>query len=190
MLGAVTIYGIHKWLNPDDVVVLDAIGEPYEQVRERSHSTLPRLTELNFVNLYVTRPAIFRFNDPADGFTTPPAKFLSLGAIKEKRVDAVTLSPQLEALPLDTSMHILVDLQNQLRRGNWRPIRVMDDPPIENTFATRASIRRCNDPTAYWQAKDKLQISLNIRCFQRNGHRSEDRYLITLQLARAFVNDD
>jgi len=178
---------IYDWLRPVDVVILDAIGEPYEQVRRQSHSTLPVLTEWNFINLYVTRPAVFRFNDPIHGFTTPPAKFLSLGAERDGSIYAVTLSPQVETLPLDASMRILVDLENQFRRGGWRPILVSDNPPIEDTPATRDAMRRCLTPTTYWQAGDKLQIVLYVHCFQRDGHPNEDRYLITLELAESFI---
>jgi hypothetical protein len=189
-LGIAVIYGAFATLRPTDEVVLNAIGEPYEQVRRQSHSTLPALSEWNFINLYVRRPAIFRFNDPVHGFATPAAKFLSIGAERNGAVYTAALSPQVETLPLDASMKILVDLQNQFRRGGWRPIRVSDNPPIEDTPATRAAIQRCSNPITYWQAEDKLQIVLDIRCFRRDGHPNEDRYLMTLQLAKPFVNDD
>ncbi|RDS84703.1 hypothetical protein DWU98_01690 [Dyella monticola] len=129
VLGATTAYAIHAWLRPTDIVILNAIGEPYEQVRAQSRSTLPPMTEWNFISLYVTRPAIFRFNDPIYGFTTPAAKFLTPGVEREGNVYDVTLSPQKETLPLDASMRVLIDLQNQFRRGGWRPILVSDSPP-------------------------------------------------------------
>lgn len=111
-------YVMHEQLHPADIVIVNTINEPYEQVRERSRSTLPPYdAEGGFLNLYVKRPTIFRFNDPHYGFVTPPAKFLFIGAITEEHIDGVTLSPQKETLPLDASMRVLVGLQNQFRRG-------------------------------------------------------------------------
>jgi len=184
-------YVAYQWLRPTDVVIVNAIGEPYEHVRLRSRSTLPPYDgEGGYLDLYVKRPAIFRFNDPRYGFVTPPAKLLFIGAVNQDSIDSVTLSPQVKALPLDASMRILIDLENQFRRGGWRPIAVSDNPPIEDTPATRAAIKRCDDPTTYWQAAEALQISLNIRCFPRDGHPDDDRYLMTLQLSTPFVYED
>jgi hypothetical protein len=189
-LGIAVIYGAFAALRPTDEVVLNIIGEPYEKVRQQSRSTLPALNEWNFLDLYVRRPTIFRFDEPNYGFVTPPAKFLFLEVVRENRVDAVTLSPQVKTLPLNESMAILVDLQSQFRHGGWKPIRLSEDPPIDDSPAMRASIHRCDDPTTYWQAANKLQVSLNIRCFQSDNHLNGERYLITLQLSTPFVNDD
>ncbi|WP_241495818.1 flagellar biosynthesis sigma factor [Paraburkholderia monticola] len=173
---------------PVDEVVL-TLGEPYEQVRRQSHSTLPLLTEVNSVNLHVRRPAIFRLSDPRYGFATPTAKFLSLYANQKGNVTLVTLSPQVETLPLDESMAILTDIQNQFRRGGWKPFHSSINRPIEDTKATREAIRACTAPTTRWQADDKYQVSLNIRCFRTDDRPDDERYLITLDLSLPVFDD-
>ncbi|WP_233804211.1 flagellar biosynthesis sigma factor [Paraburkholderia sp. HP33-1] len=174
---------------PVDEVAL-TLGEPYEQVRRQSHSTLPSLTEENSINLYVRRPAIFRLTDPRYGFATPAAKFLSLYANQQGNVTLVTLSPQVETLPLDESMAILTDLQNQFRRGGWTPLHSSTNRPIEDTPGTRNAIRACNAPTTRWQADNKYQVSLNIRCFRTDDRPNDERYLITLDLNFPVFKDN
>ncbi|TKC86794.1 flagellar biosynthesis sigma factor [Trinickia terrae] len=182
LFGCAVVWGIYAMTKPVDEVVL-TLGEPYEQVRQHSRSTLPVATEDNSINLYVRRPAVFRFRDPQFGFVTPPARFLSLYADQLGNVSLVTLSPQVETLPLDESMDILTDLQNQFRRKGWKPFHSRDTPPIEDTQATRNAIRTCTAPTTRWHADDKYQVSLNIRCFRTDDRANDERYLITLDLS-------
>ncbi|MGA3249508.1 MAG: hypothetical protein ABSD12_15315 [Paraburkholderia sp.] len=125
----------------------------------------------------------------AYGFSTPAAKFMMVSYDERGKVSGVTLSPQVETLPLDSTMVIVNDLQRQLKQGGWKQIRVADDPPIDNTPATRARIRACTAPTAYWQAVDKYQIGLNIRCFRSEDHPNDERYLITLDLGPLVFDD-
>ena len=166
---------------PADKVVL-TIGEPYTQIRQQSRSTLPVLARDNRINLYVRRPAVLRFSDPQYGFVTPAAKLLSLYADESGKVVAITISPQVDTLKLDEAMPVLTDLQNQFRRGGWQPFRVNGNPPIEVNRDTREHIRDCAAPTSYWQASNKYQISLNIRCFRSDDRPNDERYLITLDL--------
>jgi hypothetical protein len=92
------------------------------------------------------------------------------------------MSPQVDTLPLDEAMAILIDLQNQFRHGGWRPFRVNRNPPIEDTPDTRATIRHCDSPTSYWLAENKYQASVDIRCFRSDDRPDDERYLITLDL--------
>ncbi|MFL9909841.1 flagellar biosynthesis sigma factor [Paraburkholderia sp. RL17-337-BIB-A] len=181
ILGIAAVWGVYVKARPADEVVL-TIGEPYKQVRQQSRSTLPVLTGDNRINLHIQRPAVLRFSDPQYGFSTPAAKFLSLYADDSGKVVAVTLSPQLDTLPLDEAMAVFIGLQDQFRRGGWKPFRVNRNPPIEDTRDTRAQIRRCVAPTSYWQAGNTYQISLNIRCFRSDDRPNDERYLITLDL--------
>jgi len=174
--------GIYAMTRPVDEVVL-TLGEPYAQVRAQSRSTLPLLTDENSINLYVRRPAIFRFDDSQYGFVTPAAKFLSLYANEQGRVTLVTLSPQVETLPLDKAMAIVLDIQDQLRRHGWHPIKVHRFPPITDTPAMVASIQRGDDPQTFWQADGKYQVGLDIRRFVHENRPKDERYLITLELS-------
>jgi hypothetical protein len=130
ILGSAAVWGIYAKVRPVDEVVL-TIGESYQQVREQSPSTLPVLTHDNRINLFIERPAVLRFRDSQYGFVTPAAKFLSLYANESGKVVAVTLSPQIDTLPLDEAITVFLGLQDQFRRGGWRPFRVDSNPPLE-----------------------------------------------------------
>ena len=175
-------------MRPADEVVL-TIGESYEQVRQQSHSTLPAATEDNHVNLYIRRPAIFKFSDPQYGFTTPASKFLSVYANRGGDVESITVSPQLEALPLGEATAILVDLQDQLRRGGWQPFEMAASRPINDTAALGERLRACDGPVSRWQAGVKFQVSLGIRCFHTDRSSNGERYLVTLALGRPVFED-
>ncbi|WP_254067566.1 hypothetical protein [Burkholderia sp. L27(2015)] len=99
------------------------------------------------------------------------------------KVEQLTLSPQVETLPLDETMAILVDLQNQLRRGGWRPTLVVDNPLVVDTPATRAEIRNFGIRQTFWLASDKYQAFLSVRRFVHENRPNDERYLITLQLS-------
>ena len=180
-LGLIVMWGIYAMARPVDEVVL-AIGEPYEQVRQQSRSTLPAIEPNANWGGYVSRPARLRFVDPRYGFVTPAAKFLAVHYDSKGNVDSVTLSPQVATLHLDDAMATLIDLQDQFRRGGWKPFRINRSPPIEDTRETRAQIRRCAAPTSYWQGGANYQVSLNIRCFRSDDRPNDERYLITLDL--------
>lgn len=169
-----------------DVVVLK-LAEPYEQVRQHSRSTLPPWEPGDFLAI-VTRPATFRFDDARYGFTTPAAKFLAVGmSSRTSKVDSVTLSPQVEALPLDDAVAILLDLQAQLRRSGWRPFQASYWRPIEDESELRRAIRECKSPMTVWNAGTEYQVNLDIRCFGTDPRR--ERYLITLQFGRQVFED-
>lgn len=182
ILGFAAVCAIYVKAKPADEVVL-TIGESYSQIRQQSRSTLPELTSDNRINLYISRPAVLRFSDPRYGFVTPAAKFLSLYADQDGKITQLTLSPQVETLPLDETIEIAIALQDQLRHAHWRPILTVDHPPITDTSAMRAQIRAGADPQTFWQAGDKYQVALDVRRFKTEGRTTDERYLITLQLS-------
>jgi hypothetical protein len=182
VFGFAAVWAIYAKTKPADEVVLTG-GESYSEIRHQSRSTLPVLTSDNRINLYVRQPAALRFSDPQYGFVTLPAKFLSLYADQDLKVTLLTLSPQVETLPLNDVMAIAVDLQDQLRRSNWRPILTVDHPAITDTPAMRAKIRDGDNPQTFWLAGDKYQVSLDIRRFKHESQANDERYLNTLQLS-------
>ncbi|PCE27899.1 flagellar biosynthesis sigma factor [Paraburkholderia acidicola] len=182
LVGCAIAWGIYATTRPADEVAL-TLDEPYEQVRQQSRSTLPAADPEMFWGGFVTRPARLRFTDPRYGFVTPSAKFLYVGTNKYGKVESITLSPQIETLSLDDTMAVLTDLQNQLRRGGWRLIRVASNPAITDTPAMRASIRSRTDPITYWLADNKYQIILDVRRFINESRSNDERYLITLRLS-------
>ncbi|WP_236078596.1 flagellar biosynthesis sigma factor [Paraburkholderia domus] len=174
---------------PVDEVVL-TLGEPYEQVRKQSRSTLPPVEPGAFWAGYINRPAKFRFTDSRYQFVTPAAKFLTVGYDERGNVLSVTLSPQVETLPLDQAVAVMLELQDQLRRHGWHPIRARRFPPIDSTPAMIESIRRGDDPQTFWQAAGKYQVALDIRRFIHENRPKDERYLITLQLSGPPLMED
>ncbi len=182
LIGCAVAWGLYAMTKPVDEVVL-TLGEPYEKVRQQSRSTLPPLEPGAAWSGVVIRPARLRFADPAHGFVTPASKFLNVGYDEHGNVWSVTLSPQVETLPLDQAMAILLDLQEQLRRSDWHPILASRYPPIINTPVMIESIRRGDDPKTFWQVAGKYQATLDIRRFVHENRPQDERYLITLQLS-------
>lgn len=189
VVGAAAIWGVYAITRPIDEVVL-TLGEPYEQVRRQSHSTLPAADPDMYWGGFVTRPAIFRFTSQGRGFVTPPAKFLFVATDASGKIGSVTLSPQVETLPLAKALPIVLDLQEQLRQHGWHPIRAHRFPPITNTPAMAASIRRGDDPQTFWQVAGKYQVALDIRRFVHENRPEDERYLITLELSGPPLMDD
>ena len=180
LIGCAVLCSIGVLTRPVDEVVL-TIGEPYEQVRLKSRSTLPPMESAGSWAGFVDRAAQLRFDDAKFGFVTPAAKFLWVGYDKHGMVWTVSMSPQVETLPLDQAMTIVLDLQEQLRRRGWRPVKTHRFPPITQEPAMIASIRRGDDPMTFWRAADKYGASLDIRRFEDRP--DDERYLITLRLS-------
>jgi hypothetical protein len=176
------MWGVYAMTRPADEVRL-TLGEPYEQARVQSSSTLPAASPGMFWGGFVTRPAKFQFTADGYSFVTPPATYLYVGTDKSGNVESVSLSPQLDSLPLDKALPIVLDIQDQLRRHGWHPIKVHRFPPIANTPEVVASIRRGDDPQTFWQAAGKYQVMLDIRRFVHPARPKDERYLITLQLS-------
>ncbi|MGF6509861.1 hypothetical protein OKW26_005688 [Paraburkholderia sp. 32] len=189
VVGCAALWGLLAMAKPVDEVVL-TLGEPYEQVRKQSHSTLPPIEPNTSWAGVLIRPAKLRFVDPHYDFVTPAAKFFMVQYDQKGKVESLVLSPQVETLPLDESMAILADLQNQFRRGGWKPFHSSTNRPIEDTRATRNTIRACDAPTTRWQAGNKYQVSLNIRCFRTDDRPNDERYLITLDLNFPVFEDN
>ena len=187
-LFGIAVWSGYEWLRPVDEVAL-TLNEPYELVRERSGFILPPAEENMAWVGAVSHPARFRLFELERGFVTPPAKFLAVTYDQHGLVDGVRLSPQVEPLPLDESLAIVRNLQDQLYRG-WKPFSSSDSRPIRNDVATRDAIRNCDDPTSRWNAGDRMQITIDIRCFRTEGHPDRERYLITLVLTRPWITDD
>jgi hypothetical protein len=162
------------------------IGEPYEDMRKRSTAEIdPAIPDLTFFNIPKS-DARLRFIDPVYGFITPAARFFTVG-FDEGNVSSIRMSPQVEPLLLDDALRIVLDLQEQWRRGGWKPIWPEREPPIADTPEWRAKLRGMGGSTAYWQASDKYQVLLSVHRFTDDKRPDEERYLITLALAKPWL---
>ncbi len=163
------------------------ISEPYEDMRKRSSAAIdPAIQNEIWYNIPKS-DARLRFIDPDYGFVTPPARFFTVSYDKGM-VDSVRMSPQIAPLLLDDALKVVLDLQEQWRQAGWKPIRAEEDPPFADTPEWRAKLRDLNQGgTAYWQAGDKYQAMLVVGRFRDDKRPNEERYLITLALAKPWV---
>lgn len=163
------------------------IGEPWEDMRKRSSANIDSATPGHFWGRLTRSDARLRFVDPQFGFVTPLARYFTV-TFDDEKVNGVDMSPQIEPLLLDDALKIVLDLQEQWRRAGWAPIRVQEDPPFADTPQWRAQLRDAKrGGTSYWQAGDKYQVMLVVGRFRDDKRPTEERYLITLALAKPWV---
>jgi hypothetical protein len=162
------------------------IGEPWEDMRQRSSARIDPATP-DVVSFNIPKSdASLRFTDPQYGFMTPPARFFAI-IFNNERISSLRMSPQIEPLLLDDTLKILLDLQEQWRNAGWHPILTGTFPSFADTPQWRARLRDVNKGgTAYWQAGDKYQVMLGVNRFRDDKRPTEERYLITLELAHAW----
>ncbi|WP_095079910.1 hypothetical protein [Pseudomonas sp. Irchel s3h17] len=161
------------------------IGEPWEDMRQRSSATIgPAIPGRAWFNMPKS-DARLRFIDPHYGFETPLARFFTV-TFDDELVNSVSMSPQIEPLLLDDTLKVVLDLQEQWRKGGWTPNRVKDFPSFADTPQWRAQLRDVNKGgTAYWLAGDKYQAMLVVNRFEDYKRPEEERYLITLGLSKS-----
>ena len=166
----------------DEPEIALVIGEPYEAMRQRSSATIgPAIGRVSF-NIPKS-DARLRFIDPQYGFVTPLARFFTV-IFHNELINSVRMSPQIEPLLLDDTLKIVLDLQEQWRRAGWIPIR----PPITDTALWRARLQdERKGGTTYWQAGNQYQAMLVVGRFEDDKRPTEERYLITLAIAKPWV---
>jgi hypothetical protein len=164
------------------------IGEPWEAMRQRSSAAIDPAIAGHFWGRLPRSDARLRFIDPQYEFVTPLARFFTVSFNSDELVRSVRMSPQIEPLLLDDTLKVVLDLQEQWRKGGWIPIRVKDDPPFADTPQWRARLRDVNKGgTSYWQAGNQYQVMLVVNRFRDDKRPTEERYLIKLQLATPWV---
>ena len=153
-------------------------------MRRRSSATIdPAIAGHSWFNIPKS-DARLRFIDPQYGFVTPPARFFTVSFNSDELVRSVRMSPQVEPLLLDDTLEVVLGLQEQWRQGGWTPIRLQDFPSFADTPQWRARLRDVNKGgKAYWRASDRYQVMLVVNRFKDIKRPTEERYLITLQLA-------
>jgi hypothetical protein len=172
----------------DEPEIALMIGEPWEDMRQRSSAAIGPAIPGHYWFKIPSTDARLRFVDPQYGFLTPLARFLSV-SFDDERVGNVRMSPQIEPLLLDDTLKVVLDLQEQLRAAGWTPIRVEEDPPFADTPQWRAQLRDVNKGgTSYWHAGNQYQVMLVVGRFKDKKRLTEERYLITLALAKPWTN--
>ena len=165
------------------------IGEPYEAMRQRSSASIDSAIPGTVSFDIPKSDARLRFIDPQYGFKTPAARFFAIIYNKEI-INSVRMSPQIEPLLLDDTLKIVLDLQEQWRQSGWTPLWSDHFPLFADTPEWRVQLRDKNrGGTAYWRAGDKYQIMLVVHRFKDVKRPTEERYLMTLEVAEPHGPD-
>ena len=168
----------------DEPEIALVFGEPWEDMRQRSSASIPPAIPGHYWFHMPKSDARLRFIDPQYGFTTPLARFFTINFHNE-RVDNIRMSPQIEPLLLDDALKVVLGLQEQWRRQGWFVSDPESDPAIADTPEGRARVRSNLGGRTFWRAGDKYQIMLSVNRFKDYRHPDEERYLISLELAKA-----
>ncbi|WP_017256330.1 hypothetical protein [Pseudomonas tolaasii] len=183
---AALIIWIALYLGADEPEIALMLGEPWEDMRQRSSASIGPAIPGHVWGRLPTSDARLRFIDSQYGFVTPLARFFTV-MFEDERVGSIRMSPQVEPLLLDETLKIALDLQDQWRKAGWAPIRVESDPPLADTPEWRARLRNVNlGGTSYWRAGDKYQVMLVVGRFRDDRYPLEERYLMTLSLAEPW----
>nr|WP_314485291.1 hypothetical protein [uncultured Pseudomonas sp.] len=179
-----------RWITyalSDDPEIALTLAEPWEDMRQRSSAKIAPAIANEIWFRVPKSDARLRFIDPKYGFVTPLARFFTIGFINGK-VRNIRMSPQVEPLLLDDALKVVVDLQNQWKRGGWYLIFPKTEPAIVNTMEWQAKLRDSNKGgRTFWQAEEKYQVMLALNRFKDKKRPSEERYMITLAVGKPWV---
>ena len=187
VLALVVIGAYQAWVAVAPVKEIALIiGEPWEDMRARSSASIGPAIAGRSWGRHTKSDARLRFINPQFGFVTPEARFFTI-SFRDERVSNIRMSPQVEPLLIDDTMNVLMDLQDQWRAGGWTVI-FRDSPEFVDTPASRIALRDApNGRTTYWRAGEKFQALLNVGRFADDRHPGQERYLITLAVARPWL---
>ncbi|MEX0448010.1 hypothetical protein, partial [Xenorhabdus sp. SGI246] len=118
ILSLTAAYLYHTFHSREPAEIALVIGEPYEAMRQRSSAKISPPYD-NSIGFRVSKTdARLRFTDPKYGFITPPARFFTV-SYNKGLIESVRMSPQVEPLLYDDAIKIVLDLQDQWRKGGW-----------------------------------------------------------------------
>ncbi|WP_421138158.1 hypothetical protein [Pseudomonas sp. NFX15] len=189
LLAVLTFVGLRPLLQllvGEPEIALE-IGGTYEAMRGHSSASFsPLIRGHHWLGIPMV-DARLRFIDSQYGFTTPAARFFTVGFDDNVVVD-IRMSPQIEPLLLEDALKVVGDLQDQWRQKGW-VAKGRRTPIIADTPEWRAQLRHGVQPgLSYWQAGDKYQVMLVLARFKDHRHPVEERYLITLALSEPWIS--
>ncbi|WP_447889899.1 hypothetical protein [Pseudomonas hormoni] len=184
-LISAAIYQLRQPLWDEPEIVLE-IGGTYEDLHRNSSAPFsPEIRGHIWSGIPMT-DARLRFVDPQFGFTTPAARFFSVG-FDDNIIYSLRMSPQIEPLLIDDALKVVLDLQDQWREKGWVAKGLRNNPTISDTPEWRAYLSKgILSGRSYWQAGDKYQAMLIMGRFEDYRNPSQERYLITLDLGKAW----
>jgi hypothetical protein len=171
----------------DEPEIALEMGGTYEDMLKRSSAFF---TDPFFGHTWFGIPKVdarLRFIDPQYGFTTPLARFFTV-SFDDKIITSLRMSPQIEPLLINDALKIVMDLQDQWRRGGWVGRRQEANPAFVDTPEWRAQLRDENKGgRTFWQAGDKYQAVLIMHRFEDSKRPEEERYIISLNVAKPWL---
>ena len=175
------------FLTSEDPEIALKLGEPWVDMQQRSTVEIGPALPGEMWYRVPASDARLRLVDPQYGFITPLARFFTVSFVRDGTVRSVRMSPQVEPLLLDETLAILLDLQKQWEEGGWQLVDGDEDPPISDTPELRAWMRvPGNDTRVRWRANDQYQVTVWAARTRDTERPDEERYLITLELARPW----
>ncbi|MDE9446817.1 hypothetical protein KKJ04_14695 [Xenorhabdus bovienii] len=190
VLSLTGVYLYHSFNSREPAEIALVIGEPYEAMRQRSSAKISPPYD-NSIGFRIPKTdARLRFTDPKYGFITPPARFFTV-SYNKGIIENVRMSPQIEPLLYDDAIKIVLDLQDQWRKADWVLTKAKERPALVNTPELRDNLRNMKGGagTTYWQAGEQYQVMLGMARFKDDKHPDEERYLITLAIAKPWVKN-
>jgi hypothetical protein len=192
VLAGLTWVVIHRLTQPlwDEPEIVVEMGGTYENLRRNSSAPFsPEVRDRIWFGIPMT-DARLRFVDPQFGFTTPAARFFTVN-FDDYVISGIRMSPQIEPLLIDDALKVVLDLQDQWREKGWVAKGLRNNPTIADTPEWRAYLSKgILSGRSYWQAGDKYQAMLILGRFEDYRNPTEERYLITLALAKPWTPFD
>lgn len=189
LLAVVAWAAIHQLTQPlwDEPEIVLKMGGTYDDLRRNSSAPFsPQIRG----HIWFGIPKVdakLRFVDPQFGFTTPAARFFTVD-FDDNVIYSLRMSPQIEPLLIDDALKVVLDLQDQWRAKGWVAKGLRNNPTIVDTPEWRAYLRKgILAGITYWQADDKYQVMLVLARFEDYRNPTEERYLITLALAKPWI---
>jgi hypothetical protein len=179
--------GVRSWYESE--IALE-MGGTYESMRKQSSARLTSPYPGGGGPVWPKSNVRLRFIDPHYGFVTPKSADFTV-VLNGSIVQSLQIYPQIEPLLLDDALKIVLDLQEQWRRGGWVRQGQHEFPAIADTLEWRARLRDVNKGgTTYWFAGDKYQAVLSMYRFKDKERPEEERYRIFLQVGKPWTNFD
>ncbi len=184
IIAAFLVFGaVRLFADAPEVALI--LGEPWEDMRQRSSAKIDPAIPGSYWGRFITSDARLRLIDPEYGFVTPRARFFTVSFDDNERVSSIRMSPQIEPLLLDDTLKVVLDLQEQWRKGGWIPLRVKNNPLFADTPEWRAQLRDVNrGGWTYWQAGEKYKLMMGVNRFRDDRNPTEERYLIKMELTK------
>lgn len=188
VLAGLTWAVTHRLTQPlwDEPEIVVEMGGTYENLLRNSSAPFsPEIRDRIWFGIPMT-DARLRFVDPQFGFTTPAARFFTVN-FDDYVISGIRMSPQVEPLLIDDALNVVLDLQDQWRETGWVAKGLRNNPTIADTPEWRAYLSKgILSGRSYWQAGDKYQAMLILGRFEDYRNPSQERYLITLDLGKAW----